>query len=126
MSDKKKVIGIGGIFFKSSNVEKLQEWYKKYLGFEDLENWGKVFETECKDSNKGYYTVWGTFKDDTKYFDPGNKPYMINYIVEDLEWVTEELKKDNIEISEIEVHDEGKFAWLVDPEGTKLELWEPK
>ena len=51
---------------------------------------------------------------------------MINYIVEDLEWLAEELKKDNIEISEIEVHDQGKFAWLTDPEGTKIELWEPK
>lgn len=123
MADRRKVIGIGGVFIKSSNVEKLQEWYKKHLGFEDVESWGKVFEWKQKDSTKEHYTVWGTFNADTKHFD---KPYMINYIVEDLEWLTGELKKDNIEISEIEVHDQGKFAWLTDPEGTKIELWEPK
>jgi len=126
MKNKRKVIGIGGIFFKSSNVEKLQEWYKKYLGFENVENWGKVFELKQENSSKEHYTVWGTFKDDTQYFNPSDKPYMINYVVEDLLFLVKELKKNNIEVSEIETHDQGKFAWLVDPEGTKIELWEPK
>lgn len=126
MGTKRKVIGIGGVFFKSSNVEKLQEWYKKHLGFENVENWGKVFEWKKENSSKENYTIWGTFKDDTKYFNPSEKPYMINFIVEDIESLIEELKKDNVEVSEIETHDQGKFAWLVDPEGTKIELWEPK
>lgn len=126
MSNKRKVVGIGGIFFKSDDTEKLQKWYKDNLGFSDVEPWGKVFEWKENETQKDNYTVWGSFKADTNYFEPSKKPFMINYIVEDLEIFCKELKESQIDVTEIEVHDEGKFAWLVDPEGTKIELWEPK
>ena len=125
MSNKRKIIGVGGIFFKSEDTEKLQKWYKDHLGFNDVEPWGKVFNWKESDSGKENYTVWGSFKADTEYFEPSKKPYMINYIVEDLELFCKELKEDGIAVTDIELHEQGKFAWVVDPEGTKLELWEP-
>ncbi len=125
MSNNRKIVGIGGIFFKSEDIEKLQKWYKDYLGFSDIEPWGKVFKWKESDSRKDNYTVWGSFKADTDYFEPSDKPYMINYIVQDLEIFCQELKEDGIDVTDIEIHEQGKFAWLVDPDGTKLELWEP-
>lgn len=124
---KNRVLGIGGVFFKTQNKKELHDWYKKHLGFNKIEDWGTAFEQQVKESSeKTNYTVWGTFPSDTEYFNPSNKSYMINYIVEDLQWLSEQLKKEGVDISEIEEHEEGLFAWLIDPEGTKLELWEPK
>ena len=124
---KNRVVGIGCFFFKTQNKKDLHVWYKEHLGFNKIEDWGTVFERQVEDnSEKTNYTVWGTFSSDTKYFDPSNKSHMINYIVEDLQWLSEQLKKEGVDISEIEEHEEGLFTWLVDPEGTKLELWEPK
>lgn len=126
MSGKKKVTGIGGIFFKTKDPEKMKSWYEKNLGLVTNE-YGSVFEFRSTDepNNKGYL-VWGPFTEDTKYFDPSKKEFMINYRVENLVELLEQLRADGVEIvGEIEEYEYGKFAHIVDPEGNKIELWEP-
>ncbi len=122
----KKVVGIGGIFFKSNNPSKTGEWYAKNLGL-DVSPYGVVFESKNKDNpEKTDQTVWNPFKADTKYFEPSTKEFMINYRVENLEILLEELKKEGVQIvGELQVFDYGKFAHIMDPEGNKIELWEP-
>lgn len=128
MSDeqKKRVTGIGGIFVKSNDPEHLRNWYNKHLGF-NANQYGATFEwlKVEKPEEKGT-TVWSTFKNNSDYFTPSQKEYMINLRVEDLEWLLAELRKEGIEqVGEMQVYDYGKFAHIVDPEGTKIELWEP-
>jgi predicted enzyme related to lactoylglutathione lyase len=122
----KKVTGIGGIFFKCKDPEKMREWYKKHLGIAS-EKWGATFEwyQEANSTKKGQ-TAWNPFPDTTKYFDPSNKDFMINYRVDNLEALVEELKKEGVTIvDKIESFDYGKFVHIVDAEGNKIELWEP-
>jgi predicted enzyme related to lactoylglutathione lyase len=126
MSSRKKVTGIGGIFFKTKDPETMKAWYQKNLGLVTNE-YGSVFEFRSTDQpdNKGYL-VWSPFTKDTKYFDPSKKEFMINYRVENLVELLEQLKKDGVEVvGEIEEYEYGKFAHIVDPEGNKIELWEP-
>lgn len=123
---KKRVTGIGGIFFKSENPEKSKEWYKKHLGI-GSGKWGGTFEWRHADNpEKKGYTAWSFFEKDTKYTDPSSKDFMINYRVENLEELLKELKKEGVEVvGEMEVFEYGKFGWIMDPNGIKIELWEP-
>lgn len=124
----KRVTGIGGIFFKCKDPEKLKEWYKTHLGF-DVTQYGAKFEWhQDADSTKKGYTLWTPFPDKTKYFEPSSQDFMINYRVENLEALVEELKKEGVTIvDKIETYDEyGKFVHILDLEGNKIELWEPK
>ena len=123
----KKVTGIGGIFFKCKDPKAVNEWYKTHLGF-DTTPYGTSFEwRHSDDSEKKGLTQWNPFAQDTKYFEPSTKDLMINYRVEDLEWLLGELKKEGIEpLGEMQVYDYGKFAHIMDPEGNIIELWEPK
>ena len=123
---KKRVTGIGGIFFKCKNPAAVREWYQKHLGL-NMNDYGAVFEWyEGADSTKKGLTQWTPFKETTKYFDPSAKDFMINYRVENLEQLVEELKKDNVTITDkIETVDFGKFVHIIDLEGNKVELWEP-
>lgn len=122
---KKKVIGIGGIFFKSQKREELNDWYRVHLGIES-ESWGAVFPWKRVDTNEETYTAWSTFKHDTKYLAPSSKDFMINYQVLDLAELLIDLEKEGVSIlPEREESEFGKFAWLMDPEGNKIELWEP-
>lgn len=123
----KKVTGIGGIFFKCKDPKAINEWYKKYLGF-DTSPYGTSFEwREIDDSTKKGLTQWNPFADSTKYFDPSTKDFMINYRVENLEALLEELKKENVTIlDKMETYDYGKFVHILDIEGNKIQLWEPK
>lgn len=122
----KKVTGIGGIFFKCKDPDKMNEWYRKHLGFNTNE-YGTMFEWyETADSTKKGLTQWTAFPETTKYFDPSTKDFMINYRVEDLETLVEELKKEDVTIvDKMETYDYGKFIHIMDPEGNKIELWEP-
>lgn len=122
----KKVTGIGGVFFKSKDQEAINEWYKKNLGIESTQ-YGASFEWRHPDNpEKKGLTQWNAFKATTKYFDPSEKEFMINYRVHDLEALVEELKKENVTIVDsIETYDYGKFVHIMDPEGNKIELWEP-
>ena len=123
----KKVTGIGGIFFKCKNPKAINEWYKLHLGF-DTTPYGTTFEwNDANDMTKKGLTQWNPFPDDTKYFAPSEKDFMINYRVDDLEGLVEELKKENVTIVDaIETFDYGKFVHILDPEGNKIQLWEPK
>ena len=123
----KKVTGIGGIFFKCKDPKAVNEWYKTHLGF-DTSPYGTSFEwREIDDSTKKGLTQWNPFSEDTKYFAPSTKDFMINYRVENLEALVEELRKENVTIvDKIEAYDYGKFVHILDIEGNKIELWEPK
>ena len=122
----KKVTGIGGIFFKSQDPEKMRDWYSKHLGL-DNSPYGTNFEwVQREDSTKKGSTVWSPFKETTKYFEPSTKEFMINYIVEDLEALVEQLKTEGVTIvDEIEASDFGKFVHIIDLEGNKIQLWQP-
>jgi len=123
----KKVTGLGGVFFKSNNPKSMNEWYAKNLGLE-TSDYGTTFDwLQADDPSKKGSTTWCAFPEDTKYFNPSVKPFMINYRVENLAALVEELKKENVTIvDEIAEYDYGKFIHILDPEGNIIELWEPK
>ncbi len=119
-----KVTGIGGVFFKSENPTQLKKWYQKYLSFNTNE-WGCTFWWKDNNGNKAS-TQWSLFSDDTSYFSPSKKEFMINYRVQNLEDLIRKLKGEGVSvIGDIETYDYGKFAWILDPEENKIELWEP-
>ena len=122
----KRVTGIGGIFFKAKDPDKLREWYRKHLGIES-ESWGGfAFQWRDDPQNAHGSTVWSIFPDDTKYFEPSQKPFMINFRVEDLQRLLAQLRAEGVEVdSKSEESEFGKFAWVVDPEGNRVELREP-
>jgi len=122
----KKVTGLGGIFFKCNDVQKMKDWYSKNLGLAD-EGWGASFEwRQADDPTKTGTTAWSPFPKDTKYFEPSKKEFMINYMVENIDELVEQLKSEGVTIiDEVEESDYGKFVHILDLEGNKIELWEP-
>jgi predicted enzyme related to lactoylglutathione lyase len=122
----KKVTGIGGIFFKCADLGKMNEWYAKNLGL-PVTDYGTMFHSrEIDDPEKVNYTVWSPFPQDSKYFEPSKKDFMINYRVENIEALVEELKSSGVTvIDEINTYDYGKFVHILDPEGNNIELFEP-
>jgi predicted enzyme related to lactoylglutathione lyase len=122
----KKVTGIGGIFFKCKDPNKMKDWYKTHLGL-NTNQYGTVFEwRQGADTTKKGFTQWSPFKETTKYFEPSTKDFMINYRVENLAALVEELKANGVTIVDtIETYDYGKFLHILDIEGNKVELWEP-
>lgn len=121
----KKVTGIGGVFFKCKDPKKITEWYQKYLGLE-TNPYGATFEWyEGSDSTKKAQTQQTPFPESTKYFEPSTQDFMINYRVENLEELVEELKKEGVTIvDKIESYDYGKFVHILDGEGHKVQLWQ--
>ncbi|MCO4292352.1 VOC family protein [Solitalea sp. MAHUQ-68] len=122
----KRVTGIGGIFFKCDDPEKQKEWYEKHLGIQSGE-YGATFEWREKENpDQIAHTAWSLFKADSKYFFPSTKPFMFNYRVENLSELLKVLKEEGVTVvGEIEEFEFGKFGWILDPEGNKIELWEP-
>ncbi|HEY9167709.1 MAG TPA: VOC family protein [Candidatus Kryptonia bacterium] len=122
----KRVTGIGGVFFKCENPATVLEWYNKHLGISPV-GIGTVFEwREKEDPGRIGHSVLAFFDKDNEYFLPGKKEFMLNYRVEEIETLIEQLRSEGVEIAEgIETYDYGKFAWIIDPEGNKIELWEP-
>ena len=122
----KRVTGVGGIFFKCKDPNKVKEWYTTHLGF-NTDKYGTNFEwREGADTTQRGYTQWSPFSEKTKYFDPSTKDFMINYRVADLKWLVGELKKEGVTICDtMETYDYGKFIHILDVEGNKIELWEP-
>lgn len=122
----KKVTGIGGIFFKCKNPKQVREWYQTHLGLQ-VNPYGSVFEFyQGADSTRKGFLQWSPFSEKTKYFEPSTKEFMINYRVENLELLTAELKMEGVVVLDtIQEYDYGKFVHLLDPEGNKVELWEP-
>ena len=122
-----KITGIGGVFFKSAGKgSDLSDWYAKNLGLQ-LESWGGAILRWPEDTAEdGGLTVWSTANSDTKWFSPSDASFMINYRVDDLDELLEQLRQNGVEIvSGPESAENGKFAWIMDPDGNKLELWEP-
>ena len=122
----RKVTGIGGIFFKCNDPEKLKAWYKEHLGLK-TDQYGTTFEwREVPDTTKKGLTQWSPFPQSTKYFNPSTKDFMINYRVENLQSLVEELRKEGVTVLDtIETSDYGKFVHIMDNEGNKVELWQP-
>ena len=119
----KRVTGIGGVFFKARDAAALREWYRKHLGI-DVQDWGGAGLRWQDDGDpENGVTVWTIFDGESKYFAP---PFMINYRVGDLHAVLAALREEGCNVDEkVDESDFGKFGWVTDPEGNRIELWEP-
>jgi predicted enzyme related to lactoylglutathione lyase len=124
----KRVTGIGGIFFKADDPKRMYEWYQKHLGINPLPDGSCAMFPwrSAENPDEEGYTVWSMMKRDTKYFGPGPQTFMVNYRVDNMDAVLEALKAEGVEIDPKRDDGEfGRFAWIVDPEGNRIELWEP-
>lgn len=121
-----KVTGIGGIFFRSKDPSRVKEWYGKNLGLA-IDLYGSVFEfRNANDPGEVNYLRWAPFEEKTDYFDPSKKDFMINYRVRNLKGLIANLKAAGVTVlGEIQDYEYGSFAYILDPEGNKIELWEP-
>lgn len=118
-----RVTGIGGVFFKANDPEKLKAWYRDHLGVPTDEQGYVAFPTK---DDPGPSTTWSAFASDTTYFAPSDKPFMINYRVRDLRAMLAQLRAAGCVVDDkVEEYDFGKFGWVMDPEGNRIELWEP-
>ena len=122
-----KITGIGGVFFKSKGKgSDLAAWYEKNLGL-SLQSWGgAILEWSNDKAGDGGQTVWSTADSDSKWFSPSESSFMINYRVDNMDEMLDQLKQNGVEIIKGPDSDyNGKFAWIMDPDGNKVELWEP-
>jgi len=115
-----KVTGVGGVFFRAKDPARMAEWYREHLGIPSQNNY---FNFVNADKTQ---TVWSLFPADTDYFGPTNPAFMVNYRVASLEKMLDQLRAHGIAIEKTEDYDYGRFAWITDPEGNRIELWEPK
>lgn len=116
-----RVLGIGGVFFRSNDPETLKRWYGEHLGIQ-LEDFGAVFTAV-----EGDMTVWAPFAPDTEYFGPSGQEAMVNYRVSNLDAMLDQLRVAGVDVDErVENHEYGRFGWATDIEGHRFELWEPK
>src|SRR5215467_11349987 len=124
---KKRVIGLGGIFFKSKDPQAMYQWYEKHLGIQGKPGAGAMFPWRRADKpDEETCTSWSIFSQQTKYMDPSTATFMINYQVEDLDALLEALQAEGVKVDpKQEDPNFGKFAWIYDPDGNKIELWEP-
>jgi predicted enzyme related to lactoylglutathione lyase len=123
----RRVTGIGGIFFKARDPDALRAWYQRHLGI-DVEPWGgTAFRwTDTGGTPYAGTTVWSIFKDDTTYLQPSTSSFMVNYRVADLHALLAALREEGCQVDEkVDESEFGKFGWVMDPEGNKVELWEP-
>jgi predicted enzyme related to lactoylglutathione lyase len=119
-----KALGVGGVFFKSPDPKRLNRWYAQWLGLPVGEGPGVSFEPRNMPANS--FTVWSAFDADTSYFSPSDKEFMFNLVVDNLEEALEQVKEGGAQVvGEIEEYDNGRFGWFIDPDGNKVELWEP-
>lgn len=123
----KRVTGIGGVFFKAEDPKALGAWYKTHLGI-DVQAWGgAAFHWKGPDNPEGGgTTAWSLFKADTKHFAPSPAPFMINYRVADLHALLAALRAEGVQVDDkVDESEYGKFGWIIDLEGNKVELWQP-
>jgi catechol 2,3-dioxygenase-like lactoylglutathione lyase family enzyme len=120
-----RILGIGGVFFKSANRDQMREWYSQHLGIADKGSGAMLPWREHDDPQKEHVTVWTVFSASTDYFAPG-QPFMINYIVDDMDALLARLKQEGVKIDPKRMDESyGRFAWIYDPDGNKIELWQP-
>jgi catechol 2,3-dioxygenase-like lactoylglutathione lyase family enzyme len=122
----KRVTGIGGIFFKTRDAQKSREWYARHLGIEPADEYGAVFAWRSPgDEGAAGHTVWAPFPPDTRYFGT-DQVFMVNYRVENLAGLLETLRAEGVDVDDnVEEAEYGKFGWITDPDGLRVELWEP-
>ena len=122
-----RVTGIGGIFIKARDPERMKDWYRRHLGI-DIQSWGGTsfrWQTPERPEPDGM-TVWSIFPPDTRYFDPSPAPFMVNYRVDDLHAVLAALRDEGCTVdAKVEESEFGKFGWVMDPEDNRIELWQP-
>ncbi len=119
-----RALGIGGVFFKARDPEKLGAWYKQWLDLPVEHPYGASMKHEGLPA--GSCTVWSPFKQDTTYFEPSGQSFMINLIVDDLDGCLARVAESGAEVmSKVEDSEYGRFGWFIDPEGNKVELWQP-
>ncbi len=119
-----RILGLGGVFFKARDPKALADWYRDMLDF-PVEEWGgAAFELDAARDGRGQ-VIWSPFPADTKYFDPSDAAFMINLRVDDLDGLLLRLAAKGVQATGREDSEYGRFAWILDPEGRKLELWEP-
>jgi predicted enzyme related to lactoylglutathione lyase len=120
------VTGIGGVFFKAKAPSALARWYRERLGVGDADQTWAVLRWRHPERDEPGSTVWAVFSDDTDYFGAPEQRAMVNYRVRDLDAMLDQLRRAGVEILDKRMQDEnGRFAWIVDPEGNRIELWEP-
>ena len=118
-----KVTGVGGIFFKARDPKALADWYAKHLGLTISDFGGAMF---AEDANRPGFVLWSPFKQDTNYFAPSDKPFMVNFRVDDLHALLAQLRAAGVEVdAKVDEQEYGRFGWIMDPEGNRVELWEP-
>jgi catechol 2,3-dioxygenase-like lactoylglutathione lyase family enzyme len=121
-----RVLGIGGVFFKAADQAKTREWYATHLGLADRGQGVMLPWREHDDPQKEHFTVWSTFPSTTDYFAPSQATFMINYIVDDLDAMLGRLQEEGVKIDPKRMNEPyGRFAWIYDSDGNKIELWEP-
>lgn len=122
----KRVTGIGGIFIKSANPQRMRDWYQKHLGIK-IEEWGgSAFQWKGPENTEGVgTTVWNVFEASSSYFNPSQATFMVNYRVEKLAPLLDALRAEGCNVEKGEDSEYGKFGWVFDPDGNKIELWEP-
>jgi catechol 2,3-dioxygenase-like lactoylglutathione lyase family enzyme len=121
-----RIIGIGGVFFKTANRDQMREWYSKHLGLTDKGSGATLPWREHDDAQKEHVTVFSIFPSTTKYLDPSPAPFMINYIVDDMDALLARLKAEGVKIDDKRMDESyGRFAWIYDSDGNKIELWQP-
>jgi predicted enzyme related to lactoylglutathione lyase len=119
-----KVLGVGGVFFKSKDIAALKAWYARVLGLE-IGDWGMFFTPDMVKDKPGSGTVFSPFKDDTDYFAPSDKEFMFNLIVDDMDAMLARCKSEGVEPVKTQDESYGRFAHIIDLEGRKVELWQP-
>lgn len=121
----KRVTGIGGIFFKAADPKALGEWYRVHLGL-PVEAWGGAALQWGTADNPAGTTIWNAFPSDTTHFQPSTAAFMLNFRVADLDALLAALRSEGCNVLDrVEDSEYGKFGWVIDPEGNKVELWEP-
>jgi predicted enzyme related to lactoylglutathione lyase len=121
-----KVTGIGGVFFKARDPERMSAWYRDQLGICAEDGHADFVWREHDRPDEIGLTVWSVFPADTDYFGPARPAFMINYRVANLERMLAQLRRNGVTVEKVEEYDYGRFAWITDPEGNRIELWEPK
>ena len=121
----KRVTGIGGIFFKANDPKALSAWYRDHLGL-DVTEWGGASIKSGGEGSESGLTVWSPFAADTDYMQPGTASFMVNFRVEDVDALLAALREEGCNVMDkTDSSEQGKFGWVIDPEGNKIELWQP-
>jgi predicted enzyme related to lactoylglutathione lyase len=123
---KPRVHGLGGVFFKARDPSALSAWYERHLDIGGQGWGGAMFSWQREETGETGYTIWSPFAENTEYFKPSDKPYMLNFRVDDLKATLQALREEGCQVLDrYEESEQGKFGYVVDPEGGLIELWQP-